>query len=311
VSNYSRRSAHLHLALRLGLHRKVLHHEASTYLTLCSPRPSPNDLCLSPRGRAIPLDGLLVDVPEGLAAGIDWLAPFLTPEGDARLSIHGLVVDTGRQRVLVETCVGALREGLALPAKASRFLDELASAGYRPEDIDVVVCTHLHFDHVGWNTRLVDGEWVPTFPGARYLFGRVEWEHWSTESSDYSNVDDTVRPVVAAGLVDLVESDHVVGPGVRLVPTPGHTPGHVSVVVEDGGHRAVITGDLAHHPLQFAAPDVTMPADTDGAAAAATRRAFLAERATDGALVIGTHFGGRTAGRVVAAGDAWCLVVED
>lgn len=259
----------------------------------------------------VALDGLLSDVPPGIVERTPWLRPdFVDDDGAARLSIHGLVVDTGQQRVLVDTCVGAFREGLALPAMASRFLDELAGAGYRPEDIDVVVCTHLHFDHVGWNTRLVDGEWVVTFPNARYLFGRVEWEHWSVTAGDYSNVDDTVRPVLAAGQVDLVESDHVVGPGVRLVPTPGHTPGHVSVVVEDGGRRAVITGDLAHHPLQFAAPDVTMPADSDGEAAAATRRAFLAERVVDGALVIGTHFGGRTAGHVVVDGDTWRLVVD-
>ena len=259
----------------------------------------------------IPLNGLLVDVPDGAAERHPWLAPdFLTPDGLGKLSIHGLVIDTGSRRILVDTCVGNLREGLAMPATSSNFLEALAGAGYAIADIDTVVCTHLHFDHVGWNTRLVDGEWAVTFPQARYLFGRVEWEHWSVTEGDYSNVGDTVRPVVDAGKADLVEVDHQLCPEVRLIPTPGHTPGHVSVVVESGGERAVITGDLAHHPIQFAEPDLAAPADSDSAAAARTRRGFLADREHDGALVIGTHFGGPTAGRVVADGAAWRLVTD-
>lgn len=255
----------------------------------------------------IPLEGLLVGVPEETAR-LDWLAPFLTPEGDARLSIHGLVIEAGDRRILVDTCVGDLREGLVMPAMPSRFLEALAEAGFAVEDIDTVVCTHLHFDHVGWNTRLVDGAWAVTFPNARYLFGRVEWEHWQVTDGEYTgNIIDTVRPVVDAGAADLVEVDHVLCPEVRLVPTPGHTPGHVSVVIESGGERAVITGDMAHHPVQFADPDIAAPADSDSDLAAKTRRAFLGERAEDGALVIGTHFGGPTAGRITPDGGAWRL----
>lgn len=257
----------------------------------------------------IPMNGLLVDVPPEVVARHGWLAPdFVTPDGDARLSIHALVIDAGERRILVDTCVGALREGLAFPPMPSDLPGDLAAAGFPVESIDTVVCTHLHFDHVGWNTRLVDGEWAVTFPNARYLFGRTEWEHWSTTEDEYVNVDDTVRPVIAAGQVDLVEVDHRISDQVRLVPTPGHTPGHVSVVVESNGERAVITGDMAHHPIQFAEPDLAAPADTDRSLAATTRRRFLAERADDGALVIGTHFGGPTAGRVVADGQAWRLV---
>ena len=174
----------------------------------------------------IPLNGLLVDVPDETAARHGWLSPdFLTPEGLARLSIHGLVIDTGQRRILVDTCVGHLREGLIMPAMPSDFLQSLAEAGYAVEDIDIVICTHMHFDHVGWNTRLVDGEWVPTFPNARYLLGRAEWEHWEVTDGAYSNnIADTVRPVVAAGAADLVEVDHRVCSEVRLIPTPGHTP---------------------------------------------------------------------------------------
>jgi glyoxylase-like metal-dependent hydrolase (beta-lactamase superfamily II) len=257
----------------------------------------------------VPLDGLLQDVPEGAVDRHPWLQPhFVTPDGDAVLSIHGLVVDTGERRMLVDTCIGE-HQMPALPPSDSPFLDRLADAGYGVEDIDTVICTHLHFDHVGWNTRLVDGEWVVTFPRARYVFARAEWEHWSVTDHEYANVGETVRPVIKAGQADLVGVDARISEHVRLVPTPGHTPGHVSVVVESAGDRAVITGDMAHHPIQFAEPGLAMPADSDQAQAAATRRRFLAERVADGALVIGTHFAGATAGRIVADadGDGWIL----
>jgi glyoxylase-like metal-dependent hydrolase (beta-lactamase superfamily II) len=190
----------------------------------------------------------------------------------------------------------------------TNFLDALAAAGYTTDDIDIVLCTHLHFDHVGWNTRLVDGAWVPTFPKARYLFGRVEWAHWQVTDHSYINHDETVQPIVDAGLADLVETTHQVCDEIRLTPTPGHTPGHVSVVIESGGERAVITGDMAHHPLQFARPDIGMEADSDGDQAALTRRAFVAERSADGALVIGTHFATPTAGRIEPDGEHWRFV---
>jgi len=254
----------------------------------------------------IPLAGLLPQAPSDAATKYPWLVPdFLDDDGNMRMSIHALLVDTGTHRILVDTCAGDMREGLQLPPRSSPFLDRLADAGYTVADIDTVVCTHLHWDHVGWNTRLVDGDWVVTFPNARYLFGRPEWDHWSTHHSDYSNIGDTVRPVIDAGAADLVEPNHRICDEVRLVPTPGHTPGHVCVVIESGNERAVITGDMSHHPVQFAIPEVSMAADTDKEMAIATRRHFLEEHTEDGALVIGTHFAGRTAGRVRADGDGW------
>lgn len=262
----------------------------------------------------IPLNGLLVDVGDEVIARNQWLAPdFSTPEGLGKLSIHALVVDTGERRILVDTCVGNLREGLHMPATPSDLPASLAAAGYAVEDIDTVICTHLHFDHVGWNTRLEGGKWVVTFPNARYLIGRQEWAHWQVTDGAYSNnLSDTISPVIDAGAVDFVETDHQVCPQVRLTPTPGHTPGHVSVVIESGQgdniERAFITGDMAHHPIQFAEPDIAAPADSDSPLAAQTRRRFLSDRTADGALVIGTHFGGPTAGRIVAVGDAWRLV---
>lgn len=254
----------------------------------------------------VPFNDLLNDPPAAPVAQFPWLAPdFVDDSGNAIVSIHGLLIDTGSRRILVDTCVGEMREGVQFPPATSPFIERLADAGWSVDDVDTVVCTHMHFDHVGWNTHLVDGKWTVTFPNARYLFGRAEWEHWSTTEGDRGNVADTVTPVLDAGAADLVESDHRICDEVRLVPTPGHTPGHVSVVVESRGESAVITGDLAHNPVQFAIPEITMPADTDSAMAVATRRRFLTERAEDGALVIGTHFAGRTAGRVKADGDGW------
>lgn len=248
-----------------------------------------------------------------------WLRPhFVDENGYLLQKIQALVVDTGETSIMVDTCIGNGKtranpgwSGLDLP-----FLEDLAAAGYTPEDIDVVVCTHLHVDHVGWNTRLVEGRWVPTFPNARYQFARPEYDHWeasaAAQSASPGHEDDifgdSVRPIVEAGLADLVAVDHVICPQVRLEPTHGHTPGHVSVVIEDGGQRAVITGDMIHTPLQIALPELSSSFDTDPVAARATRRAFLARYADGHTLVIGTHFGTPTAGKVSANGDdCWRL----
>ena len=259
------------------------------------------------RETELPVAGLLVDVPDNVTGKHPWLLPtYMIDETTGTLAIQGFVVDTGSLRILVDTCVG--EHQVPIPMGESPFLDRLADAGYRPEDIDVVVCTHLHFDHVGSNTRLVAGKWVPTFPNARYLFGRIEWEHWSVETGPYMNAEETVRPVLDAGRADLVETDHQVCDEVRLVPTTGHTPGHVSVVIESDDQRAVITGDMAHHPMQFAVPGVGSNADTDQAAGAATRRRALAEWEAGGYLVIGTQFVTPTAGHLEADGDGWRLI---
>src|SRR5690606_7188683 len=128
----------------------------------------------------------------------------------------------------------------------------LVAAGYDPDTVDIVLCTHLHFDHVGWNTRWDGTRWVPTFPNARYLFGKGEYDHWKHHDDGSHNMDhfaDAIDPVVEAGLVDFIPAEHQVCAEVSLFPTPGHTPGHVSVLIRSQGQEAVITGDLMHHPL--------------------------------------------------------------
>jgi glyoxylase-like metal-dependent hydrolase (beta-lactamase superfamily II) len=261
----------------------------------------------------LPLGALIPEAtPEALAVHRAWLAPhFLDADGGTILSIHGLVVESGARRILVDTCAGkhAIKGYEALIAGGRPFLAELEQAGFPPASIDTVVCTHMHFDHVGWNTHELGGKLVPSFPRARYLFARAEWEHWSAETGGgYTpTIDDAVRPIVAAGLADLVPTDHALTPEVRLLASPGHTPGHVCVAIESEGARAVITGDATHHPVQWAEADWKMNADTDSAQASATRRKLRAECVDRPVLVIGTHYAAPCAGHIVRAASGFAF----
>jgi glyoxylase-like metal-dependent hydrolase (beta-lactamase superfamily II) len=187
------------------------------------------------------------------------------------------------------------------------FLQHLADAGFARESVDAVVCTHLHVDHVGWNTMLRDGHWVPTFPSARYLIGKKEYEHWNAveDKEQQEIMADSVKPIFEAGLAETVEMDHRISPEIRLMPTTGHTPGHVSVVIESRGERAVITGDMMHHPCQVGHPEWSPEFDSDKEASVATRRAMLKDWADQPILVIGTHFAAPTAGHVKRDGASY------
>ncbi|MGZ5988736.1 MAG: MBL fold metallo-hydrolase, partial [Rhizomicrobium sp.] len=217
--------------------------------------------------------------PEALKT-MPWLYPhFVSDDGALVLSIHALLVEAPGLRLVVDTCVGNDKpRGLTgnLPL-STPFLQHMADAGWNRESVDTVVCTHLHVDHVGWNTMKDGDKWVPTFPNARYLIGKTEYEHWTKEGDNDQQtiLSDSVKPVFDAGLVQLVDMNHRVSPEVRLMPTTGHTPGHVSVVIESKGETAVITGDMVHHPCQFTHPDWPDNFDSDGAAAAVTRHAFV------------------------------------
>ena len=240
-----------------------------------------------------------------------WLGPhFASDDGKLIVSIQAFVIESCGRRIVVDTCVGndKRRANEGWNMLHGPFLADLDRAGLPAESIDTVLCTHLHVDHVGWNTRLVEGRWVPTFPNARYLFARDEWEYWSAEPAGPGEDDvvgDSVRPIVDAGLADLVDSEHHVTDEVWLEPTPGHTPGHVSVRIASQGHEAVITGDLMHHPIQCSEPDEPNLFDVDRGAARATRRAFLARYCDCKVTVLGTHFAPPTAGRIVRHGQAW------
>ena len=253
--------------------------------------------------------------PEAVERHREWLAPhFMDEKGRFLQSIHSFIIRAPGFTAIVDTCVGNDKDrGGRAPfhMMQTTFLDDLKAAGVTPESVDLVICTHLHVDHVGWNTRLDSGHWVPTFPRARHLFARREWEHWSSESEDDSKriMADSVTPVLDAGLADLVAMDHRVSSELWLEPTPGHTPGHVSVRLASGGAEAVITGDLMHCPVQVAEPGWSSHFDTDAEQARKTRRAFCERYADTAVAVLGTHFHHPTAGRIVRHGSTWRFTV--
>jgi glyoxylase-like metal-dependent hydrolase (beta-lactamase superfamily II) len=247
---------------------------------------------------------------------IAWLRPhFADEEGRLRLSIHSFVVETPDRRIVVDTCLGNDKTGRKIPHWNDRdgpYLADMAAAGFPAESIDTVLCTHLHTDHVGWNTRKVDGRWVPTFPRARYLMGRAEYQHWMNvkDRPDTAGLmADSVTPVVEAGLADMVETNEHICDEISLVPTLGHTPGHVSVMIQSNGEQALITGDFMHHPCQIAHPEWSTLADSDPEQGIATRRRMFQRLAGTPVLILGTHFAGVTAGRLVVDGDSYRLDV--
>ncbi|MFY9315379.1 MAG: MBL fold metallo-hydrolase [Burkholderiales bacterium] len=232
-----------------------------------------------------------------------WLKPhFLTDDGLLISSIHAFVVESQGRVIVVDTCIGndKPREVKNWNMRKGRFLEDMAEVGFPRERVTTVLCTHLHVDHVGWNTMLKDGKWVPTFPSARYLIGRKEWDYWKNEAAgpDREVRNDSVRPILEAGLADLVETDHKLTSEVYLEPTPGHTPGHVSVRISSKGEEAVITGDIMHHPVQCAMPEMGSRFDVDPKAAQKTRHDFRNKYASKRILVLGTHFAYPTAGHI-------------
>ena len=248
--------------------------------------------------------------PENLAT-IPWLAPnFVTPDGKIILNIQMLIVETPQRRIVVDTCIGNDKT-LAMEAWANMqgpLLRQMQELGYAPESIDNVICTHLHVDHVGWNTTKKAGRWVPTFPNARYVAVGSEVEHWRGVEDHFGPVfQESVQPVLDAGQADLVAPDHRLGDDLWLEPTPGHTPGHVSVHIASNGEEAVISGDMLHHPCQIARPDWCSPFDMDGAQALATRRALLERYADRPVLFFGTHFADPVGGRIVRDGTTYRL----
>ena len=247
--------------------------------------------------------------PEALES-LPWITPFLDDQSRIVLSMHSLIVESLGQTILVDTCIGNDKER-SYPRwnrMQTDFLEKFAAAGFSTDTVDTVLCTHMHVDHVGWNTRLVDGHWEATFGNARYLFAEQEWAYWKNEIQEYGPViEDSVQPIFDADMADLVQATHQVTDEVRLEPTPGHTPGHVSVHITSQGEEAIITGDMIHHPCQIAHPEWSSTADWDQSASAATRIEFLSRYADKPVLIIGTHFAAPTAGRIVRDGQVYRL----
>ncbi|MDT0615296.1 MBL fold metallo-hydrolase [Streptomyces lancefieldiae] len=259
---------------------------------------------------------LLPDATTDVVKQQEWLHPdFADHDGVLHLDSHSFALTVGGLRILVDTGIGNGKER-ANPAwhqLRTDFLERLTAAGFPPDSVDLVILTHLHADHVGWNTREVNGEWVPTFPDARYVTSRVEREFWATYAMEEARKQmfrDSVVPVEEAGLLDLVDvpAEGVeVAPGLRLLPTPGHTPGHIAVELTSRGESALITGDCVHHPVQIAHPAIGACVDIDPQLAVASRRELLGSLADTDTLVLGTHFAPPTAGRVITHENAYRL----
>ncbi|MER7025903.1 MULTISPECIES: MBL fold metallo-hydrolase [Streptomyces] len=260
---------------------------------------------------------LLPSATPELVGRTPWLRPdFADESGVLRLSSHTFACAVGGLRVLIDTGIGngKTRANPAWHGLRTDYLARLEAAGFPPETVDLVLLTHLHTDHVGWNTRADGGEWRPTFPRARHVTSRREWEHWAGAEMDGARRQmfrDSVHPVRDAGqlgLVDVPAAGAAIAPGIRLLPTPGHTPGHLAVELRGRTGTAVITGDCVHHPVQLGHPALGSCVDTDPEQAAATRRALLGSLAGTDTLLLGTHFPPPTAGLVRAQGDGYRLI---
>lgn len=249
-----------------------------------------------------------------------WLEPLaLDPVTDTlQLAMQSYVVQTSHHTILIDSCIGNHKERPTRPEwhfkSDNTYLDGLAAQGIAPGDIDFVLCTHLHSDHVGWNTRLEDGRWVPTFPNARYVFSEKELIAWRDEGHEKFSrapLEDSVLPIVEAGRADLVANDFVLDDEVRVESTPGHTPDHLAIALASKGASAVMCGDLMHSPVQCRHPEWVPWPDWDPELAKRTRRGFLERYCETGTLVCTAHFPLPSAGRIEREGDAFRFVYDD
>jgi len=248
---------------------------------------------------------------EVVEANKDWLMPrYIDPETiEVILCIQSYVIKTSHHTILVDTCVGNHKSRPARPSwhmQNSPFIEELASVGVHPEEVDFVLCTHLHVDHVGWNTKLLDGRWVPTFPNAKYIFSRNEFELWAARYEKGETVpvplvyEDSVLPIVEAGQAIIVEDTHQIDDGMWLEPAPGHTPGHVMLNLKSGEETALMSGDVIHHPLQLIRPQWSSRACEDPHLSAVSRTKMLERVADTNTLLCPAHFGSPTMGHVIS-----------
>jgi glyoxylase-like metal-dependent hydrolase (beta-lactamase superfamily II) len=263
------------------------------------------------------LQGLIPKFDLADVARAEWLIPdFVDEDGQLRGLVQAFVIMIADQVIIVDPGVGNGKKRSAVPGWGNLhtdFLDRLGAGGVALNTVNYVVNTHLHFDHVGWHTSLVNGAWQPTFPAARYVMSGEEFRYWQSgperEIADqHAGFADSVLPVYEAGLVDLVADDHVVCDGVRLVPSPGHTPHHVCVMIESRGQSAVFAGDVMHHTCQIPYPDWGASSDFNPDQARASRFDVLKRCAESDTLLLGAHFADPVAGRIRANGSAFRLV---
>lgn len=248
----------------------------------------------------------------------DWMVPrFFDPEKrKVLLSIHTYVIRTKHRTILFDTCCGNHKDrGGVYPFHMvdTPYLENLAAMGCEPGAIDYVMCSHLHADHIGWNTRLQDGKWVPTFPNAKYLISRDEAAYWEAAvkkqkagSFGIAAYEDSVAPVIAAGQMVIVDAKDgvaaLLGDEFQLYPLVGHTPGHSGLFIESGQHRALLVADALHSPIQILHPEWGTAGDRDPALAERTRRHLIETFTDSGTLLMTGHFPAPSVGRLVTVG---------
>jgi len=272
-------------------------------------------------GAFAPVEFVLPDVDmDRVRAQSDWLIPdFLDAQNQLVMSFHSYVLRTPRHNILIDTCVGNDKERPMRQSwhrQQSGYLSALARAGLKPEQIDYVCCTHLHADHVGWNTQLLDGHWVPTFKNARYVFSDAEYRHWEhahrlalsmgQPAPNHGSFADSVLPVVDAGQALFVEDGHDFEAGVRLEPAPGHTPGNCVLHARSQGEHAVFSGDILHTPVQLIDLSWSSRFCHDSAQAEHTRRRLVDELVDTASVLMAAHFPSPVAGRIASADRGFC-----
>jgi len=251
--------------------------------------------------------------PEVLAENRGWMqrAGALDDKDVLILCFQSYVVTTPHHTILVDSCIGNDKPRPLRPKwnmkTDNTYMRALATAGFSVDDIDFVMCTHLHVDHVGWNTRLQGGRWVPTFPNARYVFARNEYDYWTEQNArtEIPPFIDSVLPVVEARQAEIVREDYEIGDHLRILPTPGHTPGHVAFAFGRGRDTAVVSGDLMHSPLQARYPELSPKFDVDPAKAAVTRRSFLERYCDTDTLCCTAHFPSPSSGKIRRWGNGF------
>lgn len=264
-----------------------------------------------------PVRGLLPDATPDEVKKIGWLGyPYVNSDGTLNAVSQAFIVKIGGRVMVVDTCIGNDKQRAESPDSSgltTDFIDTLHAIGVDPASVTDVICRHLHMDHVGWNTtRAADGSWAPTFPDARYYFARKEYEFWAGklgerplgEGQDEAFLD-SVKPIMNAGLAELIDDTADLGNGISVMPTPGHSIGHISIVFETGAGRFIISGDCMHHPCQIARPEWCSAADHDKAQSEATRRDFFAGVADGQTIVAGTHFSVPSIGRIEQSGGGF------
>ncbi len=258
--------------------------------------------------------------PDFARQHMDWLAPsFFDPVNDKLiLSFHSWLLRTRHHTIVVDTCIGNHKERPNFPPMHrldKPWMSNLLATGVDPAEVDYVMCTHLHADHCGWNTRLENGRWVPTFPNAKYVFSRAEYESADPRNKpegtghDHNNRAflDSVLPIMEAKQAELVEGVHAIGDDLLIEPAPGHTPGHITLRLKSGGREALFTGDVLHHPLQVYRPDWSSSACLAPDKSAITRRRILQENTDRDVTFFPCHFNAPYIGRVVSRQDAFAF----